>query len=177
MRQLLGTLSSVPRRSAPRFELADVHRVIRQCVAFIARDAERRQISIDVALSAAAAMCEIDVRLIKQVLLNLLKNAMEAMRDGGRIVIQTSRPAAEAEPGVVVIEIADTGVGIAECDFRRVFRPLFSTKRGGAGLGLSFCRQAVEEHGGAIQITSVGKDQGTTVCVSLPVRQPVNQDD
>ena len=176
MRQVLGTLSSFPRRTAPRFELADVHQVICQCVTFIARDAERRRIAIDVALSRAAAMCEIDVRLIKQVLLNLLKNAMEAMRDGGRIVVQTSQAAAGDDP-VVVIEIADTGVGIAECDFRRVFRPLFSTKRGGAGLGLSFCRQAVEEHGGAIQITSVGKDQGTTVCVSLPVRQPVNQDD
>jgi signal transduction histidine kinase len=129
-------------------------------------------------LAPTAAMCEIDVRLIKQVLLNLLKNAAEAMRDGGRIAVQTSRPAADADDGgVVVIEIADTGVGIAECDFRRVFRPLFSTKRGGAGLGLSFCRQAVEEHGGAIQITSIGKDQGTTVCVSLPVRQPVSLDD
>ena len=177
MRQLLGTLSSFPRRTAPRYEMADVHHVIRQCVTFIARDAERRRIAILVSFSSEPAMCEIDVRLIKQVLLNLLKNAMEAMRDGGRISVRTSPPTPDDEPDSVVIEIADTGVGIAECDFRRVFRPLFSTKPGGAGLGLSFCRQAVEEHGGAIRITSFGKDQGTTVRVSLPIRQPVNQFD
>jgi PAS domain S-box-containing protein len=177
MRQLLGTLSSFPGRAAPRYELADLHQVIRQCITFIAQDAERRHISIIVSFSPAAATCEMDVRLIKQVLLNLLKNAMEAMREGGRIWVSASLSAADDGPGTVEIEIADTGVGIAEADLRRVFRPLFSTKRGGAGLGLSFCRQAVEEHGGEVRITTAGRGQGTTVCVSLPVRQPVTNDE
>jgi signal transduction histidine kinase len=127
--------------------------------------------------SAAAPTCEVDVRLIKQVLLNLLKNAMEAMPDGGRITVHTAQAASGGEPGPIVVQISDTGAGIAEADLRRVFRPLFSTKRRGAGLGLSFCRQTVEEHGGAIRIASAGKDQGTSVYVSLPVRQPVDQDE
>ena len=58
-----------------------------------------------------------------------------------------------------------------------VFRPLFTTKRRGAGLGLSFCRQAVEEHGGAMRITTGGKDGGTTVRVLLPICQPLNHND
>jgi signal transduction histidine kinase len=99
------------------------------------------------------------------------------MREGGRIWVSASLSAADDGPGTVEIEIADTGVGIAEADLRRVFRPLFSTKRGGAGLGLSFCRQAVEEHGGEVRITTAGRGQGTTVCVSLPVRQPVTNDE
>jgi PAS domain S-box-containing protein len=177
MRQLLGTLSSFPGRTAPRYELADLHQLIRQCATFTAKEAERRRICVDTTFTIPAAICEMDVRLIRQVLLNLLKNAMEAMPQGGRIAIRTSFAPCAGEAGTFTIQIADSGVGIASSDFRRVFRPLFSTKRGGAGLGLSFCRQAVEEHGGAIQITSVGKDQGTTVCVTLPVRQPVNQDD
>jgi PAS domain S-box-containing protein len=177
MRQLLGTLSSFPGRAAPRYQLADLHQVIRECLTFITRDSERRRIWLEVSLSPAVVICEIDVRLMKQVLLNLLKNAMEAMNDGGRLAVRTSQVACEGEPGCVVIEIADSGVGIAESDLRRVFRPLFSTKCRGAGLGLSFCRQTVEEHGGTIVINSTGKDQGTTVCMSLPVRQPRKQDD
>lgn len=177
MRQLLGTLSSFPGRAAPRYELADLHQVIRQCITFIAKEAERRRISIVVSFSPEPTMCEMDVRLIKQVLLNLLKNAMEAIRDGGRVWLRASQAPGDVPPGSVEIEIADTGVGIAECDLRRVFRPLFSTKRRGAGLGLSFCRQAVEEHGGEIRITTAGRDQGTTVCVSLPLRQPINPDE
>jgi signal transduction histidine kinase len=177
MRQLLGTLSHLPGRAAPRYQIGDLHQLIRQCAAFVAKDAERRGVSMRMALSPAATMCEMDLRLIKQVLVNLLKNAMEAIHDGGRITIRTWQATAEGEADSVLIEIADTGVGIAECDLRFVFRPLFTTKRGGAGLGLSFCRQAVEEHGGAIRITTGGKDHGTTVCVSLPLRQPVNPDD
>jgi PAS domain S-box-containing protein len=177
MRQLLGTLSRLPGRAAPRYEPADLHRVIRECVAFVARDAERRRVRIETALSPAAARCEMDIRLIKQVLVNLLKNAMEAIGDGGRITVRTWHSATEGEADFMLIEVADTGVGIAECDLRFVFRPLFTTKRSGAGLGLSFCRQAVEEHGGHIRITSDGKNRGTTVRVSLPLRQPDNPDD
>ena len=178
MRQLLGTLSSLGGRATPRYELADLHHVIRQSVTFIAKDAERRHISLVVSYSPAPADCEMDVRLIKQVLLNLLKNAMEAMPKGGRLAVKTAqRPGAPGEPGFVEVEIADTGIGIAESDLRRVFRPLFSTKRRGAGLGLPFCRQTVEEHGGAIRITSPGRGQGATVLMSLPTRQPANQED
>ena len=80
----------------------------------------------------------------------------------------------KVSPAVVLIEIADSGVGIVESDLRRVFRPLFTTKPRGAGLGLSFCRQAVEEHGGEIHLMSRGRDRGTVALVSLPIRQPIN---
>jgi signal transduction histidine kinase len=75
----------------------------------------------------------------------------------------------------VGIEIADTGAGIAEADLRKVFRPLFTTKLRGAGLGLAFCRQAVEEHGGEIRLSSRGRGHGTVAVISLPVRQPVTE--
>jgi two-component system, NtrC family, sensor kinase len=107
-----------------------------------------------------------------------LKNAMEAMPLGGRIDVKTSyRAGAPHEPDAVVIEVADTGIGISESDMRKVFRPLFSTKPRGAGLGLSFCRQAVEDHGGAIRLATRGKDRGTVAIVSLPIRQAVTPDE
>jgi signal transduction histidine kinase len=175
MRQLLGTLSGFPRRAAPRYEIADLQDLIRRAVAFVAREAERRKIQLTAAFAPGPITCEMDARVIKQVLLNLLRNAMEAMPDGGRLDVRTSfRPPDPHSPAVVLIEIADSGVGIVESDLRRVFRPLFTTKPRGAGLGLSFCRQAVEEHGGEIHLMSRGRDRGTVALVSLPIRQPIN---
>jgi len=174
MRQLLGTLSGLPGRPTPRYEAADLHELVRRCVTFVAKDAERRHIGLGVSFAAAAIKCEIDVRLIKQVVLNLLKNAMEAMPQGGPIYVTTT--CGRDREGTATIEVADTGVGISETDLRKVFRPLFSTKARGAGLGLSFCRQAVEEHGGEIRLTSRGAGRGTVASVTLPIRQPVAAD-
>lgn len=171
MRQLLGTLSGLPGRPAPRYEAADVHELVRRCVTFVAKEAERRHVALGVHFAAGTVSCEIDARLIKQVLLNLLKNAMEAMPHGGRVDVTTRCTPDERTPDAVTIEIADTGVGIPESDLRKVFRPLFSTKARGAGLGLSFCRQAVEEHGGEIRLNSRGNGRGTVAVVTLPVRQ------
>jgi signal transduction histidine kinase len=175
MRQLLGTLSAFPRRSAPHFELADVRDVVRRACTFIGKEAQRRGIHVVAASSPGPVTCDMDVRAIRQVLLNLLRNAMEAMPQGGRIEIGTSyRPPDRHGPATVLIEIADTGVGIPESDLRRVFRPLFSSKPRGAGLGLSYCRQVVEEHGGEIHLMSRGRDRGTVAFVSLPVRQTLS---
>jgi PAS domain S-box-containing protein len=176
MRQLLETLSSLPRRTPPQFARADLHELVRQSVRFIAREAEARGIQVTVAFAPLPMVCEMDVRTIKQVLLNLLMNAVEAMPAGGRLGVRTSHreQSAHAEASAV-IEIADTGVGIPESDLRLVFRPLFSTKPRGTGLGLSFCRQAVEEHGGDIRLASRGRDRGTIATVSLPIDQSTNE--
>ena len=172
MRQLLGTLSGFPGRPAPRYEVADLHDVVRTCLTFVSKDAERRRIRLSASFAPSIIACEMDVRLIKQVLLNLLKNGMEAMPEGGALEVRTAHhPPGAVDPTAVAIEVADTGIGIPDADLRRVFRPLFSTKPRGAGLGLSFCRQAVEEHGGEIRLVSRGKHQGTIAIVTLPLRQ------
>jgi len=172
MRQLLGTLSGFPRRPALCYERADLHEVLHASLAFVAKDADRRRIELIAHLVPSRLECEIDVRMIKQVVLNLLKNAMEAMPYGGAIEVRTSYRGGDAlRPPMAVVEVADSGLGIAEADLRKVFRPLFSTKARGAGLGLSFCRQTVEEHGGEIQVRSGGERQGTTITFAVPVRQ------
>ncbi len=171
MRQILGTLSSFPARHAPRYEIADLNDVVERCVTFASREAQRRRIQLTRSFASPLA-CEMDQRLIKQVLLNLIKNAMEATPEGGRITVRTSYRARRAgDPSAAVIEVADTGIGIPEGDLQKVFRPLFSTKPRGTGLGLSFCRQAVEEHGGTIRLNSRGPGLGTVAIVALPVRQ------
>lgn len=173
MRQLLGTLSAFPRRSSPQCARADLHELVRQCVRFVAKEAECRGVQLTVESAPVPIVCEMDVRMIRQVLLNLLMNGIEAMPTGGRLGVRTSCRDGSAEAGAAaVIEISDTGVGISEADLRLVFRPLFSTKPHGIGLGLSFCRQAIEEHGGEIRLASRGRDRGTIATVSLPLCQP-----
>jgi len=171
MRQLLLTLSGFTRPARPRYEISDLHHLIRGAVNFIAREAETRRIQVAVSFAPAKLECEMDVRIVKQVLLNLFKNAMEAMPEGGRLEVRTRSESADQDvASVALIEISDTGIGIGEDDLRKVFRPLYSTKPTGTGLGLSFCRQAIDEHGGEIHLSS-RKGSGTTVTLSIPVHQ------
>jgi signal transduction histidine kinase len=119
----------------------------------------------------------LDRQQIKQVLLNLLINAMEAMGDrGGRLIVRT-RPL--HKPGVdpwVQIEVRDTGPGIAPADLDHIFDPFYTTKhhseeREGTGLGLTIAHQIVQEHHGYIEVESQ-PGCGTTFFVNLPIRQP-----
>ena len=102
-------------------------------------------------------------------LLNLCKNAIEAMPDGGELSIKMSTVSLNGEDAVR-IKISDTGVGISETDLRFIFRSFYSTKPGSTGLGLPFCRHVAEEHGGEITVDS-RFGGGSTFMVTLPVKQ------
>ncbi len=97
-----------------------------------------------------------------QVLLNLVRNATEAMPRGG-----TLRLAARREGAEVLVSVSDTGPGIPPADLPRVFEPYFTTKEGGTGLGLAIAERIVSEHGGRIEVAS-GPGQGATFTVRLP---------
>ncbi|MCL6580885.1 MAG: hypothetical protein K6U08_04615 [Firmicutes bacterium] len=100
---------------------------------------------------------------LKQVLLNLCRNAVEAMSAGGLLTLRARRDGGEA-----VLEVSDTGVGIAPSDLGRVFEPFYTTKEGGSGLGLAVCRRVIEAHGGRVLIRST-PGRGTTAEVRLPL--------
>ncbi len=104
-----------------------------------------------------------DVPRLKQVLLNLCRNAVEAMPNGGLLTLRAYR-----EEGAGVLEVADTGVGIPDEVARRVFEPFFTTKSSGTGLGLPVCRRIVEAHGGRLTFESE-PGRGTTFKVRLPI--------
>ena len=108
----------------------------------------------------------VDRTLVARALTNLVENAVQAMPDGGKLSVR-----AVAEPGVVAITIADTGVGMEPDAVERAFEPYFSTKTAGSGLGLANAKRNIELGGGTIAITSVQR-AGTTVRVTLPVAPP-----
>jgi two-component system sensor histidine kinase HydH len=124
-----------------------------------------RQANIDIKcfLPADLPTIEVDRELIKQGLLNLLLNAVQAMPQGGTITIQ-----ATAEPQAVAISVIDTGPGIPPEHLARIFEPFFTTRSGGSGLGLPLLRRIVETHGGSVQVESE-LGHGTKFTVRLPV--------
>ena len=171
MRQLVGSLDGFAGQPTPSYMIADIHDIIRDAISVVNEDADRHCVRITLTAAPMLVRCDMDVGMMRQVLMNLLRNAIEAMPHGGAINIRTHlRNGRTSTPPVVLIQIGDTGTGITSADLRRIFRPRYSTKRRGIGMGLPYCRQAVEEHGGQIRITSPGVDQGTIVTVSMPVR-------
>jgi len=113
---------------------------------------------------------EIDPEQIRQVLLNLLLNAVEAMPDGGTIKISIQ----EIEREEVEIEVSDSGWGISDEKLKEIFNPFVTTKEGGTGLGLSIVQRIVNEHGGRIEVESK-KKQGTQFKLFLPIERPYSE--
>ena len=110
-----------------------------------------------------------DPGYLQQVFLNLINNSMDAMPAGGRLTTRIRFPASDQET-TVVMEVEDTGVGIAQETLLRIFEPMFTTKRlgTGAGLGLAICDQIIRQHRGSIKVESE-RGQGTRFIITLPV--------
>jgi signal transduction histidine kinase len=109
---------------------------------------------------------EFDSGQIHQVMLNLLLNAVQACSEGGHVWVEFS-----SDEQTVSVTVADTGRGIPASVLPNIFRPFFTTKGNGTGLGLSLARRIVEDHGGRLEATSeVGT--GTQFTLSLPKIRP-----
>jgi len=167
MHELLRSLSEFSRPRRPHFESTDLRRILSRVLSFIQKEAETHKIKVRHQFDENLPNCQVDPGEIKQLFLNLFKNAIEAMPDGGELRV---RMYLLDSKDVVCIEVSDTGPGISETDLRSIFRPFYSTKPGGTGLGLSFCRHVVEEHGGEITVKSE-LSKGSIFSIILPVRQ------
>jgi len=107
----------------------------------------------------------LDEMKVMRVLNNLIRNAVEAMQDGGVLKLE-----AKKEKGEVLIAVRDTGSGISEDELAKLFRPFYTTKPKGLGLGLAFCMKVVEAHGGTIEVGSQ-VNEGTTFTMRLPAQR------
>lgn len=114
-----------------------------------------------------------DTELLARVLVNLFTNAVQAMPEGGALSVSA---APDEEETAVLIEISDTGEGIAPENLARVFEPLFTTRARGMGLGLALCKMLVEAHGGTIAVKSL-PGTGTTFTLTLPVHSDLPERD
>lgn len=113
----------------------------------------------------------LDSEKIRRVFQNMILNAVQAMPKGGKLTVKMVK-----RDDSVEIAIKDTGVGIPEENMSKLFTPLFSTKVTGVGLGLTICKQVVEDHGGEITVKSkIGK--GSTFTVKLPIHIDKEEDE
>lgn len=170
MSSLVADLLEFSRRRQPQISTIDVREEIVRTLELVSYYLRNRHINVAQEFASDVPLIQADRQLLRQLFLNLLTNASDAMPEGGRLTIRV-----HAAPAKVAIEITDTGVGIAPEDLPKMTEPFFTTKEPGkgTGLGLAICRRIVEEHHGTLNFASeVGK--GTTVRVTLPVANSKN---
>ena len=149
----------------PQFEEDSVNEMVAAVAEFVRPLATRQGISVRLETDPAVPPMAIDRSLLRQAVLNLVKNGLEALSQGG-VLTATTR----CLDGTVEIAVSDTGPGIPLEVGQRLFEQFFTTKPQGTGLGLSISRQIVEEHGGRIGWSSV-IGAGTTFTISLPIKR------
>ena len=139
------------RKEARVRALLDIDNLIEEAIDLLREELESHHVSVQFERSARLLELSGDRIQLQEVLLNLITNAIEAMAavDGARVLAVTS---SMRDDGGVMISIADTGPGIEAQDVQRVFNPLFTTKSGGMGMGLSICRSIIEAHDGMLWV-------------------------
>jgi signal transduction histidine kinase len=148
---------------------ADLNEVVKDVAALTRHLIETNRVELTLSLDDFLPWTSIDINQMKQVLLNLVHNALHAMPAGGELRIATHRAGREGR-NWVVMSVTDNGVGIAPEDQPRVFEPFFTTKAGsgGTGLGLSVTYSIVADHGGSIEVSSQ-PGRGSTFAIWLPI--------
>jgi len=175
MGDLVANLLQFSRRGVEQVSTVDVREELTKAVELIQHLLRKRQIAVVHELAPDTPTVFADRQKLRQVFLNLVANASDAMIQGGTLTLRAQPATLDNGKPAVLIEFSDTGVGIPAEHLGKIMEPFFTTKEEGkgTGLGLAICRRVVEEHHGAIQITSeVGK--GTTVRLMLPLRNGTN---
>ncbi len=152
--------------SRPELQLArvDINELLSDMVDFYSPQAYSRSITIRQGLSSEPLVCKVDASMLKQVVLNLFINAQQAMNSGGELMIRTSR-----QEGSAVIQISDTGRGIATDKLSDLFKPYCSFRPSGTGLGLATAKRIIEAHNGTIAVDSE-PGKGTLFTIKLPLQ-------
>jgi signal transduction histidine kinase len=159
--QFLGAIRPAPLQ----LKLASLNGVVEKTLELLRPEIENRGITVKTKLSRTLTDTPVDATQLQQVLVNLIKNAAQAMTTGGVLTLQTG----ENSDGVWV-SVTDTGGGIPPEKLNRIFEPFYTTKKKGSGLGLMIVQRIVRAHNGRIELESnVGK--GTTFRVWLPLHE------
>src|SRR5215217_550574 len=171
--RLIQEILDYARYMEPKLTDEDMNDIVSSCVYFIEVKAESRGIKIEKELASELPRVMLDRQQIKQVLLNLLLNAMDAMGEpGGCLRVRTDKLMKAEGAAWVQVEVTDTGEGISAENLEHIFDPFFTTKRTrgeneGTGLGLTIVHQIIQEHKGEIQVRST-EGTGTTFRINLP---------
>ena len=145
----------------------ELNPIVHDLLEFVRFELEEAGITIVEELADDLPMLEIDEKYLKQALLNIVKNAISAMPEGGTLTVSTQQKGDE-----VLLKIEDTGVGMSEEVLNKIFEPYFTTKDFGSGIGLTLVYKVVKEHMGDISVVShEGKGSSFTITFPVPQRE------
>jgi signal transduction histidine kinase len=141
----------------------DLNELLEELVDFFLPQAQQQRAKVRLRRADQPLVAPVDPRLIKQAVLNLMLNALQAMPEGGELILSASK-----DDGAALIDIIDTGKGIAPEAIDKIFQAYYTSKKGGTGLGLAMTQRIVKEHGGQLSVTSeMGK--GSDFQLRLPL--------
>jgi C4-dicarboxylate-specific signal transduction histidine kinase len=150
-------------------ELLQVNETVQNAIDMAATDARHRQVEIELALEPQMSLVRGDAIQIEQVVLNLVRNAIDAMEEAGvenREIIVTTEV---VDGQMIQVQVADTGPGLVQTSIDNVFEPFYTTKPDGLGMGLTISRSIVEAHGGKLSVQNNVLTQGASFEFTLPI--------
>ncbi len=173
MDKAVRNLLSFARPPEPKMTLVDINELIGKLLDFLAPQFAKNSILAERRLATGLPWLTLDPDLVQQALINIALNAIQAMPEGGKFIVETksTKPSGD-EPGSVEIVFMDTGKGISTENLGRIFGPFFTTRQQGTGLGLSITQRIIEQHNGEINVTSA-PGKGAVFTISFPYPQSV----
>ncbi len=156
------------RPTKPDLQRDSVNAIAAETLALMEQEIADRDILVEKELGSDVPKILVDRAQLKQAFYNVIKNALQAMRAGGILRVRTEL--SSGDPAQVVVSVIDTGHGISPEQIGQIFRPYYTTKKEGTGLGLMIVQRIVREHGGTIEIES-DVERGTTFRIKLPIQE------
>lgn len=168
----LNELLVYARPKPPQFGPADLKETIARTLQLARQQAGSKKVEFSIQIAPGFPPFRADSEQLHQVLLNLVLNGIQAIEKEGRVAIEASvgNAVGSKQSRYVEISVSDTGPGIPPEHLERIFRPFYTTKRGGTGLGLSLCRRIISAHGGTLSAESELK-KGSRFIIRIPVRE------
>ncbi len=164
---ILTDFLALAKPRATAFAAVDIGQLVRDVQGLMYGEAVLSRVTVEVRLPGGPLPVHGNADKIKAVLINLCRNAIDAMPDGGAITVTVT---ATAGSGAVRVAVADSGVGMPAAVLTEIFKPFYTTKENGTGLGLAICRRIMQEHRGEITVASE-EGKGTTFTITFPGRQ------
>jgi two-component system NtrC family sensor kinase len=174
MDKAVRNLLTFARPPEPKLTLVDLNELIDKLLDFLAPQFAKQHIMAERRLAADLPWLTLDPDLLQQVLINIALNAIQAMPEGGKFIVETRTVLPpDGKRGAVEIVCADTGKGISQENMTKIFGPFFTTRQQGTGLGLAITQRIVEQHKGEIKVTSI-PGKGAIFRIIFPYPQSVS---
>jgi hypothetical protein len=174
--KVLNDMLAYAKPKPPQFGQADLKDIFARTLHLARQQTGSKNVEFFIQVPPDLPAFRMDSEQLHQVLLNLVLNGIQAIEREGKITVaaKVAAPGGPGQADLVEISVSDSGAGIPPESLERIFRPFYTTKRGGTGLGLSLCRRIIRQHGGTLAVESkLGK--GSRFIVRLPMREAVEE--